>query len=239
MVAVERSRQRGAQQAGRSFGSVFGLTALLVVLAIALPDDPWARAVLVTVAGVTLVVAAVVAQTPAAITRGVVVVSGVAVGGILLAELGFGETVGLASAVGAVLVALIPVVMWRGVTRALRTEGVTGRAVFGAMSFYLLIGISFALLYGVIARWGSQPLFANGSDGTTSVRTYFSFITQATVGYGDYTPASGIARALAVLQALVGQLYLVTVLALLVGNLGRRPEDLVLPRRRDEDAGSR
>ena len=50
---------------------------------------------------------------------------------------------------------------------------------------------------------------------------YFSFITMASVGYGDLTPQGGLGRALAVIESLFGQIYLVTAVAALVGNLGR------------------
>ena len=50
---------------------------------------------------------------------------------------------------------------------------------------------------------------------------YFSFITMATVGYGDLTPRGGLGRALAVIEGLLGQIYLVTAVAALVGNLGQ------------------
>ena len=50
---------------------------------------------------------------------------------------------------------------------------------------------------------------------------YFSFITMASVGYGDLTPQGGPGRALAVTEGLLGQIYLVTAVAALVGNLGR------------------
>jgi voltage-gated potassium channel Kch len=52
---------------------------------------------------------------------------------------------------------------------------------------------------------------------------YFSYVTLATVGYGDYTPAGDLGRTLVVGEALLGQLYLVTVVALLVSRLARRP----------------
>jgi hypothetical protein len=51
---------------------------------------------------------------------------------------------------------------------------------------------------------------------------YFSFITLATVGYGDLVPALQLGRALAVLEGLTGQLYLVTVVALVVSRIGWR-----------------
>jgi ion channel len=51
---------------------------------------------------------------------------------------------------------------------------------------------------------------------------YFSFATLTTTGYGDLVPGSNLARSLAILEALTGQIYLVTVVAVLVGNLMRR-----------------
>ena len=57
------------------------------------------------------------------------------------------------------------------------------------------------------------------TDGTRSLRLYFSYVTLATLGYGDYTPAGNLGHMLAVLEALIGQLYLVTILALLVSRL--------------------
>ena len=50
---------------------------------------------------------------------------------------------------------------------------------------------------------------------------YFSFVTMATVGYGDLTAQGGLGRALAATEGILGQIYLVTTVAALVGNLGR------------------
>jgi voltage-gated potassium channel Kch len=50
---------------------------------------------------------------------------------------------------------------------------------------------------------------------------YFSYVTLTTVGYGDLTAAGDLGRMLAVTEALLGQLYLVTVVALVIGNIGR------------------
>jgi hypothetical protein len=54
------------------------------------------------------------------------------------------------------------------------------------------------------------------------LRLYFSFVTLATLGYGDYTAAGELGRTLAIVEALVGQLYLVTVIAVLVSRMRRR-----------------
>ncbi len=87
---------------------------------------------------------------------------------------------------------------------------------------YLLLGILFTFVYGAVAALGSGPFFAQGMDGTQSLQLYFSYVTLATLGYGDYTPASTLGHTLAISEALLGQLYLVTVVALLVGNLARQ-----------------
>lgn len=106
------------------------------------------------------------------------------------------------------------------VARFRRELFVTVQSIFGAVSIYLVMG----LLYGVIDPASSQltgePFFSQAATGGTSDYTYFSFITLCTVGYGDLTPASHLARALAVSEALLGQLYLVTVISLVVANLG-------------------
>ena len=99
---------------------------------------------------------------------------------------------------------------------------VNRQSVTGAICVYVLIGLMFTLIYGAAAAFGSGFFFAQGTDGTTSVRLYFSYVTLATLGYGDYTPSGDFGHTAAVSEALIGQLYLVTVVALLVSNFGRR-----------------
>jgi len=93
--------------------------------------------------------------------------------------------------------------------------------VLGALCIYVLIGLSFAFVYEAVGNLGSQPFFASQETATRSDYMYFSFITMASVGYGDLTPQGGLGRALAVIEALFGEIYLVTAVAALVGNLGR------------------
>jgi Ion channel len=102
---------------------------------------------------------------------------------------------------------------------------VNEQSVSGAICIYLLIGMVFLFLYNAIAGIGSGDFFAQGTDGTRSIRLYFSYVTLSTVGYGDYTPAGNLGHTLAVSEALLGQIYLVTVVALLVSRLRGRRED--------------
>jgi hypothetical protein len=91
--------------------------------------------------------------------------------------------------------------------------------MFGVLCVYLLAGMTFGFIYGVIGAVGNDPFFAQIPGGDQSDFLYFSFITMLTVGYGDLTAAGNLGRALAVLEALFGQIYLVTIVALLVSRL--------------------
>jgi len=101
-------------------------------------------------------------------------------------------------------------------------QRINQQSIVGALSIYVTIGILFTVVYGVLADAGDGTFFAQGTDGSASDRLYFSFVTLATLGYGDYTAAGDLGRMLAVVEALIGQLYLVTVVALLVANLGHQ-----------------
>ena len=97
----------------------------------------------------------------------------------------------------------------------------TLEAVFGVLSVYLLLGMFFAFTYGAIDRLGEESFFAGGATATLSHCLYYSFATLTTVGYGDFTASSNLGHTLSVFEALLGQIYLVTVVSLIVANLGR------------------
>ena len=94
--------------------------------------------------------------------------------------------------------------------------------VAGVLCFYLLVGLFFAYLYTAIQNLGGAPFFANGDAATSSRTVYFSFTTITTVGYGDFTARTNLGHTLAVTEALLGQIYLVTVVAAIVGHLVTR-----------------
>ena len=84
---------------------------------------------------------------------------------------------------------------------------------------YLLVGLFFAFVYVAIQNLGGAPYFANGAAATPSLSLYFSFVTMTTVGYGDFTARTSYGHTLAVSEALLGQIYLVTVVAAIVGRI--------------------
>jgi hypothetical protein len=120
------------------------------------------------------------------------------------------------------LVILAPPAVVVGVLRSIRgRQKISVAAVLGVLCLYILLGLFFAQLYGAIDRVGGGHFFANGAVGNLSDCVYFSFTTLATIGYGDITTAGNLGHTLAVTEGLVGQIYLVTIVSLFVGNLGR------------------
>ena len=105
---------------------------------------------------------------------------------------------------------------------------ITVASVGGVLTVYLLIGLFFTYVYETINVVSDTPPL-NGADTIDrGSEVYFAFITLTTVGYGDLTPATDLVRGLAITQALVGQLYLVSVVALVVSNLGRQAPESAL-----------
>lgn len=129
---------------------------------------------------------------------------------------------GVVTAMNAALVGLGPPAVAVGVLRDLRSSGhVRLEAVMGVLSLYILLGMFFGFLYGAVDRFGGDPFFANGAAATVSHCLYFSFTTLTTVGYGDLVARTDTGHTLAVFEALLGQIYLVTVVSVIVSNLGR------------------
>jgi hypothetical protein len=102
------------------------------------------------------------------------------------------------------------------VRRILSFATVTGQSIFGAVSAYLIIGFMFAAFYAAMGKLNGGQFFADGRPGNSETFQYFSFTTLTTLGYGDFTAAANDGRAIAVLEALTGQVFLATLVARLV-----------------------
>jgi len=98
-----------------------------------------------------------------------------------------------------------------------RSGPVTLHRIQGAIAVYLLLGLAWTSAYELVLLYHPGALTGDiaGGDAALQSRIYFSFATLTTVGYGDIEPVHPIARSLAVLEALVGQLYP----AILIGRL--------------------
>ena len=98
----------------------------------------------------------------------------------------------------------------------LKLDTVTVQSIYAALSAYMLIGLMFAAFYGAIDGLGGTDFFVNGEPANIRTYQYFSFTTLTTLGYGDFTAGGSFGRAVAVLEALTGQVFLATLVARLV-----------------------
>jgi hypothetical protein len=206
-------------RASHSYGFVLALVLAAFLFGLLAPDGSWSGSILVVLQAVVLVVALWTSGTAGLDSlHSRALVAAAALTAVLNIIPGGAVTHGAVSLITALLTVASIIVIGRGV---IDQGGVNLQSVRGAIAIYILLGLLFVGFYGAIVFFDSSSFFAQGTDGTRAVRTYFSFVTLATLGYGDYTPAGTVGHALAVCEALLGQLYLVTVVAVIVARLGR------------------
>jgi hypothetical protein len=216
-----RRSAEGRGHGRHRYGAVLLLTLGLAVYALNAPETRAARVLELLASGAALIVAVVTSRAPAA-TRAVAgaVVMITVLGSVLVATVGHPAPTP-ALAVTAALLAATAAVIVSGLARLVGERGVVVQVVLGALAVYVLVGLVFGFAIGAAASGFDGAYFASGTDATQSARVYYSFTTLTTTGFGDLTAATRGGRALAVLEMLLGQLYLVTVIATLVGNLRR------------------
>ncbi len=135
--------------------------------------------------------------------------------------------------VGALLAFAGPIVIVRRISKHARIDLET---IAASLCVYLLAGIFFSYVFHVIDNF-QNGFFVEKGAGSSVDFLYFSYTTLTTTGYGDLTARTSLGRMLSVSEALMGQIYLVSVVALLVGNLGRmrRPVESVLDTADDDE----
>jgi len=216
------SENGSAPAAGFRYGVVFLLVLIVVVVLIVAPAGDWTYAAVFALEGAALVVVVATSRSRRDVRRARSALTGAAAAAlVLVVALGLVPAAILQTA-GGLITVLIPLTLAGGLLRLVKARGVTLQVVAGSLAIYLLLGLTFAWLIGVATHIGSTPYFASGTDGTQSTHVYFSFTVLTTTGFGDLTAGNPPGRALAVLEMLVGQLYLVTVIGVLVGNFRRR-----------------
>ena len=200
----------------------FGLVLLLLVVTFTFMASGltgvWTGVVAVLLQGATLIAALSAAQVPRGLVRVAALVTVVALVIAAAAPTSGQEPSGFAALLSALLVGLAPIaIAWSIVRR----HHIDVQTVLGALCIYVLLGMFWAFAFAAIGAVGSEPFFAQQGTPTSASYLYFAYVTLTTVGYGDLTASGNLGRALAVLDALLGQIYLVTVVALLVSQFGR------------------
>jgi Ion channel len=148
----------------------------------------------------------------------VVLISTVAAGALLLLTLvgaiaDSNWITGWAAIVGGLSLATLAITV---LSRVLRHDRVTVQTILGAITVYVLFGLVFAFAEFGIERVTGDPFFVQEASAPFATHLYFSFVVLTTLGFGDLTPVTDLGRALVSFEALLGQVFLVTLVARLV-----------------------
>jgi len=157
-------------------------------------------------------------------------------GGIAQAIVGnVGTAAGISFLLVGLMLVITPVAILR---RVLPKATVEVETLFAAVDVYVIIGLIFAVLFIAIAKLYPHPphvaFLAQPGYHPPSNYVYLSFVTLTTVGFGDLTPLSNTARSVVVLEALIGQIFLVTLVARLVSLYSAEHRTSFISRQRPE-----
>lgn len=214
-----KARRFGSALRSAAFGAdAYGLVFLLLITDYVLLTSGWTGGAALIVSticlGATLLLTFHTSEVPHRFMNFVRLAVAVAVLGAIGAAIGGGDKANgsIVLLITLLLVASPIAIGWRIAHHA----KVTAQTILGALSIYVLIGLIFANAdLGLQLVTGNSFFAQSGHHGPADF-SYFSFITMATVGYGDLTPATGLPRTSAVLEALAGQIFLVVLVARLV-----------------------
>ena len=218
----------GTSQAGRGNTGAperhtrYGLLLVMVLLSYVLSAFFRGSWILALQIALFLGVSALAVQSERLKRRTVRVLVGVTIGGSIIAiTLALTQSASAGAGVAylwAALMLLFAVVLI--VRRVLAQPEVSLQSIFGAVSAYVIIGLMFASVYAAINQFTAGDFFAQGA-GNLKTFQYFSFTTLTTLGYGDYTAKQSGGQAVAVMEAMLGQIFLATLVARLVAAFRR------------------
>ena len=232
-----RSRERWllrAERARDAFGLVFFLVLTTYVLTSLLDNHGWSAVVLTLATSATSIVALASAHANRRLVRAAIWLSALT---ILLAVVAAasGDRTWLNFASG-VQITLLAIAMAAVLRRVVTSAEVGFRTILGAISVYTVLGILFTFLYGLIERTQGGAFFEGTLNPSGSDFLFFSYTTLTTTGYGDLVPGGQPGRMIAGLEMMLGQIFLVTLVAGLV-SLWRPGEALRQRKARRGDEG--
>ena len=206
-----------AQRIGNAYGLVLLLVLITFVVMMTLPPEGWAgRVAAVAIAGLTAIVAFTSSDVlPARVRLAAVVAAAAVVVAIVAERVASERLLGIAFIAVAILLAFAAATILRRVI--FDASHVNFRTILGAVSVYTLLGLLFGFFYFALGRWHDGGFFSGGGgDSPSSDYLFFSYTTLTTTGYGNLIPAGTVGQAFAVFEMLLGQIFLITLVAGLV-----------------------
>jgi hypothetical protein len=212
-----RRRERWVQRAEGvrdAFGLVFLLVLATYVLASLLNNRGWSAVVLCTATSVTSIVALTSSHARPRLVRAAIWLSGVTVG---LAAVGaaVGDQTWLTFS-SLIQISLLTLATAAVLRRVVTTAEVGSRTILGAISVYTVLGLLFTFVYGTVERIQGGTFFEGIAHPQGGDFLFFSYTTLTTTGYGDLVPGGQPGRMIAGLEMMIGQVFLVTLVAGLV-----------------------
>jgi Ion channel len=206
--------QRRAEAARDAFGLVLALVLLDYVLASLLENRGWSSVVLIAATSVTSVIALTSSHSRPQLVRSAIWLSALTIGIGVLAELTDDRTIlNVASVIQITLLALAMAAVLR---RVVSTAEVGSRTILGALSVYTVLGMLFSFTYGTVDRIQGGGFFEGTAHASGQDFLFFSYTTLTTTGYGNLVPAGQPGQMIAGLEMMLGQIFLVTLVAGLV-----------------------
>lgn len=215
---MTRVGQIGAER----YGLALGLILASMVFMMAVPDGKWADLAAFSLQSLALLASTHAAQPDDRLRLTVTAV----IGAVLLfawVQAGFTPDVSesyVHLATFALVVIATPMIVW-GLIRQVNENGrITMHTMMGVLCIYLLMSLAFSAAFAAIASINGEPFFTQGAKWDRADNyLYFSLTTITTAGLGDLSPAHSLGRSLTAAEALLGQVYVITVVAAIVANL--------------------
>jgi hypothetical protein len=212
-----RRRERWVQRAEKvrdAFGLVFLLVLATYVLTSLLANHGWEAVILTVATSTTSVIALTSSHARPGLVRGAILLSGLTI--LLAAIAALSDDRIWLNFASVVQITLLAIAMGAVLQRVVTTAEVGSRTILGAISVYTVLGILFTYLYGTIERIQDGPFFEGVAHPSGSDFLFFSYTTLTTTGYGDLVPGGQPGRMLSGLEMMIGQIFLVTLVAGLV-----------------------
>jgi hypothetical protein len=206
-----------------AYGLLLGIIVVTFVLLSQVDPARWSRLILAPAVGAMLLLALYASRVHRRLMRAAIIGISVAFVIVFIEAVTDNDTfAGSTYAIYGSLLLITPVVI---INRILRHPEVTVSTILGAVCAYMLIGMVFAFFYAMVGRI-DPPFFADRGPTDQFDYFYFSYQSLTTLGYGDFVSRGDLGRSVSVLEAVTGQIFLVTLIARLVSQF-RPPRDRV------------
>jgi hypothetical protein len=224
---------RRAERVTDAFGLVLGLVIVTFVLTSLIDNTGWGSVLIMAATGATSIVALTSSHSAPHYVHITIYLTGLS---LLLAIVGAATDAYLWLNLGAVIqVSLLAIAMVAVLIRVVTAVEVNARVILGAISVYTVLGLLFGFAYEAVSRVQDTPFFEGVPHPHHGDFLFYSYTTLTTTGYGNLVPAGQPGEMIATFEMLLGQIFLVTLIAGLV-SLWRPGEGL--KRRREARRGT-